>query len=159
MHHHHHGTTITTHTKKRQTHLLSLSQSCNVTGNMDVCCTGGDVVEVLQMLSEWHGVPIPHALQTMVPNTPSLKTAGHIPADLPLIDDKRHVLFPMQQALLQGGQCDCCLRGGVADAWERVVVITPCLHVLCVEHAQACGKPGDAEYAETCHAHQGNFVV
>lgn len=129
--------------------LCTHSQSCNVTGNMDVCCTGGDVVEVLQMLSEWHCVPIPKALRGLVPNTSlALRTAGHLPPDLPLLDDQQHVLYPMQQALLQGGQCDCCLRAGTRS-WERVVVITPCLHLLCVEHAHACGKPGDAQYGTT----------
>lgn len=124
------------------THLQLHSQSCNVTGNMDVCCTGGDVVEVVQMLSEWHGVPIPDALRDLVVDDAALRTAGHLPPDLPLLDE-HHVLHPVQQALVHGGQCDCCLRRG-GGAWERVVVVAPCLHLLCVEHAQACGSPGDA---------------
>ncbi len=140
---------------------------------MDVCCTAGDVVEVLQMLSDWRGIQvccclcpadhvhthqhtntpthqhptqIPSELKTLQPRSIEYRISGRMPPELVLLPPG-HPLYDIQQALLHGGQCDCCARQaqhGAAAAWQRVLVVTPCLHLLCVEHADECGAPGDA---------------
>ncbi|KAK9843797.1 hypothetical protein WJX81_006788 [Elliptochloris bilobata] len=105
--------------------LQNLRWSCNVSGAIVMRLNEEDMKETLEKLVELH----PHLPAVEAQSPPWL------PVDHPLVG--------VEGALRHGGACERCA------AWSRLLLVTPCIHMLCVDCAgldrercalEACGR-------------------
>eukprot|EP00892_Ulva_mutabilis_P003989 jgi/Ulvmu1/1962/UM012_0123.1 len=90
--------------------LSNMRLACSVAGQANIESNTEDVLETLQILARTHGYDVPEGPATHADMVPPSHPLAHV-----------------ETALRNGGPCDACA------APSRMILATPCAHVLCVD--------------------------